>query len=99
MWLLEIPSLKPARIFSSRCRGRCRAALSSQSRRPVRSVKDPPREVCRSLQNRNLPRSNIPWPLGAEFAVSYSPVAVLWVVGSELCVCESFYSAILAAPP
>ena len=74
---LEIPSLKPARIFSSRCSGRGRAALCSQSRRPVHSTKDPPREVCRSLRNRNLPRSNIPWPLGAELTVGWSPLDVL----------------------
>ena len=37
----------------------------------------PPQEVCRSLWNRNLPRSNIPWRLGAEFTVGWSPLAVL----------------------
>ena len=116
---LEIPSLKPARICTSRSRGRRRSGLGSVSaaqrtfcerfagpsvgggtrvatgdsvpqpsrisfpwcccrgraallfppRRPIPSAKDPPREVCRSLWNRNLPRSNIPWSLGAEFAL------------------------------
>ena len=97
-WPLEIPSLKPARIFSSQCRGRGRAVLSSQSRHPVHGAKDLLREVCRSLWNRNLPRSNVLWPLGAEFAVSCFFVDVLWVVGPELCVCASFYSTILAPP-
>ncbi|XP_072479984.1 uncharacterized protein [Notamacropus eugenii] len=81
------------------CRGPGRAALCSPSRRPVRGAKDPPREVRRSLWSRNLPRSNTPWSLGAEFALAWSPLAVLWFVCSELCVCASFYFAILAPPP
>ncbi|XP_072458240.1 interleukin-27 receptor subunit alpha isoform X2 [Notamacropus eugenii] len=117
--LLEIPSLKPARICTSWSRGRCRSGLGSASAarrtfcerfagpsvgggtrvaagdpvpvarsdlflmvsRPLQGCplfpvpapspqrEGPPREVCRSLRNRNLPRSNIPWPLGAEFTV------------------------------
>ena len=54
----------------------------------------PPWEFRRSLQSRNLPRSNTLWSLGAEFALAWSSLSALWFVGSELCVCASFYFAI-----
>ena len=98
-WPLEIPSLKPARIFSSRCRGRSRAALSSQSRRPVRSMKDPPARGFQVSPEQKSPSLQYSVASGCRIHRELSPVAVLWVVGSELCVCASFYSAILAPPP
>ena len=65
----------------------------------IRSATDLLREVCRSLWNRNLLCSTVLWPLLLQNLPCVPFTDVLWIVGSELCVCAFFYSAILAPPP
>ena len=89
---LEIPSLKPTRICSSQCRGR--AGLGS-------AFAVHPTFCERFASPSGTEMSFAPLFCGlycSRILCEFLFTDVLWVVGSDLCVCVSFYSAILALP-